>query len=430
MVGYRKKEKLLLLCILFLYIIIVLWLTVFKRPITFYPANLDVLWSYRRWLSGDWKIGEEILLNIAMFVPFGFLLSASLGQTRHKYSMSFLTAFLLSGLIEILQIEFMRGLFEYDDIINNTFGAIAGAFFYQMFQALIPQKYREGMITFITIIILVGCFMVNYTYDTHYKSDEPVNVPGYFCFQVETVCLEGNNLTLTGTIFRYKKQLSEPLICLKTDDTVLHMDVRYGIKREAVNNYFGNKYDYSKSGFVASTVIDPTKEYEIITGFDWGQYIQTGVFLISSNIHYCPETVLTLPKVKSTSLLSIIENGYLRSFQPDYHCWVYQYENALYWIADKDFCFEEDGSTYIQYQLWTTQPENLPKERLDNGWYWDNIGGNFEDYEITEMINCGQYRVMKRDLPAAYPITSILTGYYKNGKWIWQDYFRPVYNFE
>ena len=256
------------------------------------------------------------------------------------------------------------------------------------------------------------------------------NLPGLLCFQVDDLLLENNCLTLKGFTFRYDYKISEPEIKLKTKNTEIKMDVIYGIKRNDVNAFFVCKHDYSKTGFIASAVIDPDKEYEIIVSFGWLRDIPTDVYITGTNIHYVPDVAFIQPLSEGTALEPIVKNGYPRVFRSDYPFWVYQYKEALYWIADKSFCFEEDGSTYIQYQLWTTQPENLPKERLDNGWYWDNIGGNFEDYEITEMINCGQYRVMKRDLPAAYPITSILTGYYKNGKWIWQDYFRPVYNFE
>jgi len=75
-------------------------------------------------------------------------------------------------------------------------------------------------------------------------------------------------------------------------------------------------------------------------------------------------------------------------------------------------------------QLWTTQTEKLPQERLDNNWLWDNIGGNFEEYEIQS--DFGEYRVMRRELPTEYSITAIVTGYHKNGKWIWRNYFRPI----
>ena len=125
--------------------------------------------------------------------------------------------------------------------------------------------------------------------------------------------------------------------------------------------------------------------------------------------------------------MKIVKNGVLRVYRPDYHCWVYQKGWSLYWIADKDFDFEEDGTTYIQYQLYTTQTERLPEKRLKNGHLWDNIGGNFEKYELEG--DFGGCRVMKRDIPTAYSVTSIVTGYYKNGEWVWKNYFRPFYQF-
>ena len=94
---------------------------------------------------------------------------------------------------------------------------------------------------------------------------------------------------------------------------------------------------------------------------------------------------------------------------------------------NRDFYFEPDGTTYIQYQLCTTQTENLPEKRLAHGNLWDNIGGHFEKYEIEG--DFGEYRVMKREIPTEYSVTSIETGYYKNGEWIWKNYFRPLYEF-
>ena len=127
------------------------------------------------------------------------------------------------------------------------------------------------------------------------------------------------------------------------------------------------------------------------------------------------------PEVAGTALEEVVQNGYLRVCQPDYACYVYQYKGCLYWIADKAFHFEDNGKTYIQFQLWTTQTDKLPEKRLKNKRYWDNIGGYFEKYEITGTVNCGKYRVCKRKLPTEYSITAILTGFYKNKKWaqIW-----------
>ena len=122
-----------------------------------------------------------------------------------------------------------------------------------------------------------------------------------------------------------------------------------------------------------------------------------------------------------------VTNGTLLVYRPDFHIWVFQYDGSLYWIADEGFNFEEDGTTKIQYQLWTTQIQNLPSKRLKNNHFWDTISGNFEKYELSG--DFGTYRIMKRALPEEYSITSIMTGYYKDKKWIWASSFRPVYTF-
>ena len=169
------------------------------------------------------------------------------------------------------------------------------------------------------------------------------------------------------------------------------------------------------------------KEYEVMIEWPWSIPISTGVFISSSGVHYMPEKDFVEPS-GGPDLERIVKNGVLRLYRPDYHCWVYQVGWDLYWITEDGFQFEEDGSTYIQYQLWTTQPENLPEKRRAHNHRWDNIGGRFEKYEIEG--DFGAYRVMKREIPTDYSVTSIMTGYRKNGKWVWKNYFRPYYVFE
>ena len=93
---------------LFSYIFIVLWLTVFHRSLRINNAQLDPLWSNKEWLAGDTELGNEILANMAMFVPFGFMLSAVL--TKRRFIIP--AAIVFSLTIETLQLVLMRGLFE------------------------------------------------------------------------------------------------------------------------------------------------------------------------------------------------------------------------------------------------------------------------------------------------------------------------------
>lgn len=76
-------------------------------------------------LCGDLEGGMETLLenigNVVLFIPLGiFLKWVGVGDVKRA-------GFFASFLIEILQCTFALGTFECDDLINNTLGAVIGA---------------------------------------------------------------------------------------------------------------------------------------------------------------------------------------------------------------------------------------------------------------------------------------------------------------
>lgn len=407
--------------LLAVYIILVLYLTVFSRGISLSNPEYTLFWSYQRWLEGDAKLGREILLNIAMFIPFGFIISAisyeRIGISAEKYDkkkqklqICIITALsiLFSLLIETLQLVLMRGLFEFDDVFSNILGGIIGFGLFRMF-----GKWRD-----VATVILVLSLAVAVMIDAGSKTQP--NTPRDICFQVSEVKSINGEVELTGFAFAYDRDLKYEL---KLGNVA--MSTETGLYSPEVDNYFSCDRDYSHTGFRAVANVDDG-EHEIILHLGPFTDLRTNIYVTGVNIHYAPTEKYQEPS-GGKDLKEIVENGILRVFRPDYHCWVYQLGWNLYWIVDKDFCFEDDGNTYIQYQLWTTQKEKLPQPRLDHNWLWDNIGGNFEDYELAG--DFGEYRVMMRSLPTSYSITSIVTGYYKSGRWIWNEFFRPIYNF-
>jgi hypothetical protein len=102
--------------------------------------------------------------------------------------------------------------------------------------------------------------------------------------------------------------------------------------------------------------------------------------------------------------------------------YVYQYDGKLYWIATKDYTFDESGSTYIRYQLHTSQINKLPSESIQNK--FDNLDFYFEQQEYKEE-NTVPYRVVIHDIPDDYIITYINTGAYDtvNDVWKWEKCF-------
>ena len=399
------------------YIFIVLCLTVFHRSLRINNAQLDPLWSYKEWLAGDTDLGNEILANVAMFVPFGFMLSGVLLKRRFIIP----AAILFSLTIEMLQLFLMRGLFEWDDVLSNAIGAAVGVLLFQTVNKYVAEKHKSIIITSISMAFMVVSLVV--IIHNHGSSGvEADATPRAYCFQVDNVFNSGHEMEMSGFAFRYEHPSSDYSLLLRSHDGKQVELEKEPVERQDVNEYFLCDYDYSSSGFTARAEV-PEGEYEVLIKWPLSIALSTGVYINFDGVHYTPEKEFEAPEIDA----DFIQKGVIRVYRPDFHCWVYQYEGSLYWIVDQDFNFEEDSSTYIQYQLWTTQTEKLPQERLDNNWLWDNIGGNFEEYEMQS--DFGEYRVMRRELPTEYAITAIVTGYHKDGKWIWRNYFRPIYEF-
>lgn len=73
----------------------------------------------------SWGQLRIILLNILLFVPFGYLLPV-LWKKADRWWKTMLLGFALSLTVELLQLVTRLGMFDVDDLINNTIGAGVG----------------------------------------------------------------------------------------------------------------------------------------------------------------------------------------------------------------------------------------------------------------------------------------------------------------
>ena len=80
---------------------------------------------YIAFAEGGIEVMQQIIINIMMFVPFGFLLPCCF-KLYEKYRYVLITAVIASVSIELLQLILKIGLFETDDVINNVFGVMIG----------------------------------------------------------------------------------------------------------------------------------------------------------------------------------------------------------------------------------------------------------------------------------------------------------------
>lgn len=86
-----------------------------------YGFILEAGLSIRAWLF----FLLNLLGNIILFMPFGALGYALSGTPANKFRV-IITAFFFSLSIELLQLVFMIGVYDADDVLLNTLGAYLG----------------------------------------------------------------------------------------------------------------------------------------------------------------------------------------------------------------------------------------------------------------------------------------------------------------
>ena len=113
-------------------VLAVFFVTILSRsPGVMTGTRLVPLWSYEKAVSGirkgSAKYLRQIVLNILLFVPLGMLLPFTLRKPRPiHYALVFLAGTLLSLLVETLQYRLRLGVFDVDDLIDNSFGFLIG----------------------------------------------------------------------------------------------------------------------------------------------------------------------------------------------------------------------------------------------------------------------------------------------------------------
>ena len=100
--------------------------TVFTRTATIRQYELVPFWSWREVIvHHDRSLLQENLLNCVLLMPVGILLPVFAGH-KVRWRTALAVGILISVVIESSQLVFMRGLFEWDDMIHNGSGCMLG----------------------------------------------------------------------------------------------------------------------------------------------------------------------------------------------------------------------------------------------------------------------------------------------------------------
>ena len=368
------------------YILCILFITILSRtPSLVHTVRTTPFWSFLDWFKGNWARGGSIALNVILFIPLGYLLA---GVWKWK-PVPILACLAITIAIEAVQFVAYRGYFDVDDIISNALGGVIGAAICWRFGGRLDKWHVPAILLLAGI---VGCVITtgsSQIYETQ------------FDFRIRSVEVQNETVTLNGTCDIYRRGFLPYQIQLKGED---------GVIRAAT--------EISGDQFIATVDVPENENYEIDVVFKGYQPISTGTYLIGDQVEYVqnPPT----PEVNGTDLEFVVENGVLKVYNAEYDTFVYQVDNRLYWIIGADF----DAS--VIYHLYTEEKDNLPENRqqygFDNRGFW--IGS---EKELTEVMNCGSYRVFSDIIPTEYTVTAIAVGMNKGPDVFWREYFRPIH---
>ena len=145
----------------FVYLLIVIKLIIFKYPYSqlkaivdtwekgvilegLDTANFTLFKTIRMYIDYSYMLNsfENLVGNVVVFIPFGFLLPYVLRRGRN-FLVMLLNAFLFVLGIEVFQLFSAFGAFDVDDILLNCFGAVLGYFGYLIWEGIKKRIEKE-----------------------------------------------------------------------------------------------------------------------------------------------------------------------------------------------------------------------------------------------------------------------------------------------
>ena len=132
--------------LLSVYIALLISWTVLNRNIKEeYQIKFIPFWSYAE-LYQNWSrhLAMQIFYNVLLFVPWGILFP-TISKSMQKIQRVIISAFGFSALVEIIQLVFKSGLFEFDDMFHNTLGSVLGYAVWYGVTQILPNVSKKDV---------------------------------------------------------------------------------------------------------------------------------------------------------------------------------------------------------------------------------------------------------------------------------------------
>lgn len=229
-----KNRKLFFISIFIIYLIVILIATLINRPNYSFNqrASFQLFSSYRYAIHNfDLREWRNIILNICMTIPLGILLPL-INKKFKNWWLTYLAGLAFTTIIELTQLLTNRGIFEIDDIFNNTLGCTIGFGIYKFlsyfYQKLKKKKTNIKYTAIFQIPLLLTVFSFSSIFISYYQQ-ELGNLP-----QSYYKIIDMSNIKISNQI-KFSNQSNQKYV--------------YKIKRytqeqcyQAVKPFFNNKH--------------------------------------------------------------------------------------------------------------------------------------------------------------------------------------------
>lgn len=165
MVHNIRMKNIIGVCLVLAWFVVFVYVTLIERTQSDMPMyNLQLFWCIREaWTTKNAMDWYFIVGNVSLFIPLGIILPLCFDRMRVWWR-TVLFGFGFSLGIEIIQLVFRLGLFEFDDIFNNSFGTLLGYGLFVFYMGCFRREWQgrsvEGVLLLLVWIIAVVFLVV------------------------------------------------------------------------------------------------------------------------------------------------------------------------------------------------------------------------------------------------------------------------------
>ena len=160
--------------LLAMYLLILVWLVLFKftldlSPILDYQTRSLNLIPFAGLSRNNLR---ETIYNFVVFIPFGLLLSVNLKRANFWRRLAIILGFSLAA--EITQFVFAIGITDITDVITNTAGGFLGLILYDLLNTVVDTKKLDRSIVIAgTILLALFVLLLGFLLSHHVSYHSP-----------------------------------------------------------------------------------------------------------------------------------------------------------------------------------------------------------------------------------------------------------------